>query len=202
MGQPGQKTVTLSGKILVELQKEFEKEVKKRPSLSFAGFISEYAMMELERKRIVTQAAPISLIALQEDRVILKDVRRGKFAEVQIKDKKMKCLLDDKTDCIHVGFALALPEVNKALSEFTAIHRDKEDVLPNERYRSGKTTTFFDVFKRLAGSGNTPVKSDVLIDELVKSNKFTEKEGKEFVTKAHRNGTIYEVERDYYKLAS
>ncbi len=117
MGQPGQKTVTLSGKILKELEKEFEKEVKKRPSLSFAGFISEYAMMELERKKIITQAAPISLIGFHEDKVILKDSRKDIFVEVQIKDKKMKCLEDDDIDCIHVGFALALPEVRKAISE-------------------------------------------------------------------------------------
>lgn len=35
--------------------------------------------------------------------------------EVQIKEKKPKCLTEDTTDCIHVGFVLALPEVRKML---------------------------------------------------------------------------------------
>ncbi|MFY3739827.1 MAG: hypothetical protein HMLIMOIP_000246 [Candidatus Nitrosomirales archaeon] len=201
MGQLGQKTVTLSGKILRELQKEFDKEVRKRPSLSFAGFISEYAMMELERKKIVTQTAPISLIGFQDDKVILKDARRDRFAEVQIKDKKMKCLLDDKTDCIHVGFALALPEVNKALSEFTPLSPEGEDVSHTERNKSRKSTILFKAFGKYGGSQNNAVKDDVLIEDLVESGKFTEEEAKEFIIKANRSGMIFEVKQGYYKLA-
>jgi hypothetical protein len=48
--------------------------------------------------------------------LIHKDTRRqNKFIEIQIKGRKPKCLNDDSFECIHVGFALALPEVRKAL---------------------------------------------------------------------------------------
>ncbi|MDC8451667.1 MAG: hypothetical protein KGH87_00610 [Thaumarchaeota archaeon] len=110
MPQDGQKTVTMSGIILKELLKEYRIEVKKRPSLSFAGFISEYAIMELERRKIVKQAAPLSLITVHDNIIVLKDAREKIFVEVQIKDKKWFCLSDKSDDCIHVGFAMALPE--------------------------------------------------------------------------------------------
>ncbi len=110
MPQVGQKTVTMSGDILKELMKEYENEAKKRPSLSFAGFISEYAMMELERRKIVKHTAPLSLIGVHDNIIVIKDSREKIFVEVQIKDKKWMCLTDKTDDCIHIGFAMALPE--------------------------------------------------------------------------------------------
>jgi hypothetical protein len=49
-------------------------------------------------------------------RLIVRDLRKaGQLIEVHIKNKKLKCIADDDFDCIHVGFALALPEVRMAL---------------------------------------------------------------------------------------
>lgn len=113
---PGQKTITLSGKRLEELEQKYNIEKKKHPTVSFASFIAESALMELERRQIIREASFISLIGIHEDIITLKDARnRDKFIEVQIKNKKPKCLTDNKQECIHVGFVLALPEVRKAL---------------------------------------------------------------------------------------
>ncbi|HET6717538.1 MAG TPA: hypothetical protein VFG90_10440 [Nitrososphaeraceae archaeon] len=58
----------------------------------------------------------ISLVGFGEDIVILKDAKKeNRLIEVQIRDRRLKCITEDKFDCIHVGFALALPEVRKAL---------------------------------------------------------------------------------------
>jgi len=46
--QPGQKTVTVSGKVLTQLEDNYKREKVKRPSLSFAAFVSESALIELE----------------------------------------------------------------------------------------------------------------------------------------------------------
>ena len=117
MPQPGQKTVTVSGKVLSKLEEKYKIEKTKRPSLSFASFISESALLELERQNILREAQQISVIGFGDDNVILKDVRKvDRFIEVQIRGRRLKCLSDNKFDCIHVGFALALPEVRKALS--------------------------------------------------------------------------------------
>jgi hypothetical protein len=118
MPQPGQRTITFSGKVLKKLEEIYILEKDKNPALSFASFVSESALIELERRRILKEAPLISLISLNDDIIILKDLRKNdRLIEVQIKNKNLKCISDDKFDCIHVGFALALPEVRKALSK-------------------------------------------------------------------------------------
>ncbi len=115
MPQQGQKSITLSGEQLKRLEKEYKKEREKVSSKSFASFIAESAIIELERKQILRESQIISLIALQGNTIFLKDVRKSSLIEVTIKDKEPYCLHDSKSDCIHVGFVLALPEVNRKL---------------------------------------------------------------------------------------
>ena len=118
MPQKGQKTITISGKTLKKLEQKYQLEVTKQPNLSFASFIAESAIIELERRRIPKEAQLISLVGFGENSVILKDVKKeNRLIEVQIRDRRLKCITDDKFDCIHVGFALALPEVREALDK-------------------------------------------------------------------------------------
>lgn len=118
MPQPGQKTVTVGGKTLTKLEQLYRIEKSKQSKLSFATFITESALIELERRKILREAQLISLIGFADDTVILKDVRKAqRLIEVQIRNKKLMCLFDDTDSCIHVGFALALPEVRKALDK-------------------------------------------------------------------------------------
>jgi hypothetical protein len=108
----------VSGKDLAQLEDNYKREKVKRPNLSFAAFVSESALIELERRKILREAQFILLIGFGDDSVILKDVRKdGKLIEVQIRSKNLKCLHDDSSECIHVGFALALPEVRKVLNK-------------------------------------------------------------------------------------
>jgi hypothetical protein len=111
---PGQKAVTVSGKALTILEQRYRIEKTKKPNLSFAAFISEAALME--RRNILKEAQFISVIGFEDNTLIIRDLRKaGQLIEVQIKNKKLKCIADDDFDCIHVGFALALPEVRMAL---------------------------------------------------------------------------------------
>jgi hypothetical protein len=106
MPKPGQKTVTVSGKALTLLEQRYRIEKTKKPNLSFAAFISEAALMELERRNILTEAQFISVIGFEDNTLIIRDLRKaGQLIEVHIKNKKLKCIADDDFDCIHVGFA-------------------------------------------------------------------------------------------------
>jgi hypothetical protein len=117
MPNPGQKTITLSGMQLKKLEARYDKELKKRPELSFAAFIAESALLELERKDMLREAGFISYSAFEDNVLFLKDSRKeNRIFEVQILDKKLKCLTDDDFDCAHVGFAMALPEVRRAMN--------------------------------------------------------------------------------------
>lgn len=119
MPRQDQKSVTISGEKLRELEQNFGKEKKKRPDLSFASFVSELALIELERRNMLREAAFISLAAQPDgNSILLRDARKeNKIFEVQIRpNKKLRCIQDKTDECVHVGFALALPEVRKALA--------------------------------------------------------------------------------------
>lgn len=109
----------MSGEPLRKLEAKYELEKKKRPTLSFATFLAESALLELERRDMIRDASFISLVTYSEPNiVVLKDSRKkDRYVEVQIKNNKLKCLDDDSFECIHVGFALALPEVRKAMAK-------------------------------------------------------------------------------------
>jgi hypothetical protein len=75
--------------------------------------------VELERRDTPRESGFISFLTYADENniVILKDARKqNQFVEVQTNGKKLKCLNDDSTECIHVGFALALPEIRKLLA--------------------------------------------------------------------------------------
>ena len=76
MPQPGQKTITFSGKPLKKLEEIYNFEKTRNPTLSFASFISESALIELERRQILKDASLISLLSLNEDTIILKDLKK------------------------------------------------------------------------------------------------------------------------------
>ena len=77
----------------------------------------ESALIELQRRKYSGKSSfCISLVAFGDDAVILKDVSKGgRPIEVQIRNKNINCLHDDSFEFIHVGFALALPQVRKGL---------------------------------------------------------------------------------------
>jgi len=120
MPQEGQKTITVSGKRLTELEKKYEQEKIKHTALSFASFVAEAALIELERRQMIKEEPLLSLVGITDNMVILKDFRNEeKLVEVQIKEKKIRCLScgNKGHECIHIGFAIALPEIRKALRE-------------------------------------------------------------------------------------
>jgi hypothetical protein len=50
-------------------------------------------------------------IDIDQNRVTLKDNKRNRIVEVLLKDGELQCLLDEKSDCVHVGFVYSLPEL-------------------------------------------------------------------------------------------
>lgn len=114
--QPGQKTVTVSRKHLSVLEEKYRLEKEAHPGISFAAFIAESAIMELERRQLVRESISLSLVGFHDDIITIKDTK-NKFFEVQLKNGRLSCLAEGSQKCIHVGFALALPEVRKKLAD-------------------------------------------------------------------------------------
>jgi len=60
---------------------------------------------------------------------------------------------------------------------------------------------FMDVFISLSGEAKLDVEEKILIYELIKTGKFTEKEAEEYIKKAMQNGQIYERKAGWYQKA-
>jgi hypothetical protein len=45
-----------------------------------------------------------------QNRVILKDNEQNRIAKVLMNNGELQCLLDERSDCVHVGFVYSLPE--------------------------------------------------------------------------------------------
>lgn len=65
--------------------------------------------------------------------------------------------------------------------------------------KRSKILLFFDVFNLLSGPEKNPVEEKAVVDELIKTGKFTEDEAKGLIRQAKRDGTIYETQPGFYK---
>ena len=58
-----------------------------------------------------SNAPYIEKLSIDQNRVVLKDNKRNRIAEVMLKEGELQCLLDERADCVHVGFVYSLPEL-------------------------------------------------------------------------------------------
>ena len=65
--------------------------------------------------------------------------------------------------------------------------------------KRSKILLFFDVFNLLSGPEKNPVGEKALVDELIKTGKFTEDEAKRLIRQANSDGAIYETKPGFYK---
>jgi hypothetical protein len=117
MPKPGFKSITVSENVYNKFYKVCEKN-KRRLELkgvtSFSGYLTRMIEeMMLKYEAFAKHAPYMEKIAIDQNRVILKDNKRNRIAEVLLKDGELQCLLDEKSsDCVHVGFVYSLPELD------------------------------------------------------------------------------------------
>ena len=120
MPKPGFKTITVKEAVFNKYYFHYKKrkDELKAKGISFSGFVT--GLMEetiLKHEAFLKHAPFLQKIAIEDDRVILKDNKRDRIAEVIIRNGELQCLLDEKTDCVHIGFVYALPEIYAALEK-------------------------------------------------------------------------------------
>lgn len=64
----------------------------------------------LKHEAFAKQASFMEKISIDSDRVLIKDNKRNRIAEVILRNGELRCLLDEKIDCVHIGFVYSLPE--------------------------------------------------------------------------------------------
>ncbi len=50
-------------------------------------------------------------LSIDQNRVVLQDNKHNRIAEVLLKEGELQCLLDEKSDSVHVEFVYSLPEL-------------------------------------------------------------------------------------------
>ena len=85
---------------------------------SLSGYISYMLEERMQENEAMAVHAPrMKKISVDDDRVVLLDSKLNRIAEVVVQNGAMFCQLCEENNCLHVGFAYALPEVYTALSK-------------------------------------------------------------------------------------
>ncbi len=85
---------------------------------SLSGYISYMLEERMQENEAMARHAPrIKKIAVDDDRVVLLDTKLNRIAEVAVQNGVMFCQLCEEKNCLHVGFAYAMPEIYKVLSD-------------------------------------------------------------------------------------
>jgi hypothetical protein len=77
-------------------------------------YINTVLMEAIERDKFLQSYAPsLSKIGYEGNILFIRDAKKGKTAEIYLRDRSLYCNLCDEKDCVHIHYALALPETAK-----------------------------------------------------------------------------------------
>jgi hypothetical protein len=71
-------------------------------------------MEAIERDRLLRSCDPsLSKIGYEDNILSIWDAKKSKTAEIYLRDRSIYCNVCDSRDCVHIHYALALPETAK-----------------------------------------------------------------------------------------
>ena len=117
MPQRGFKSITIRADIYGRLGKVYQ---DRRAALSIKGIrsLSGYITHLLDERMCEAHAnhhPPIRMVSFSDSRAVLMDIKANRVAEVVAENGTLLCRLCGRNDCLHVGFAHAMPEINGML---------------------------------------------------------------------------------------
>ena len=103
--------------ITVEIFKETYdamKVVAARQRWSAKDYINTVLMEAIDRDKFLRSYAPsLSKVGYEDYILFIRDTKLGKTAEIYLSDRSLYCNVCESKDCVHIHYALALPEVAK-----------------------------------------------------------------------------------------
>ena len=103
--------------ITVEIFKETYDAMKiiaTRKRWSAKDYVNTVLMEAIERDKFLhSYAPPLSRVGYQDNILFIRDAKLGKTAEIFLRDRSLYCNVCESKDCVHIHYALALPEVAK-----------------------------------------------------------------------------------------
>jgi hypothetical protein len=115
MPKPGFKSITVSENVYKKFFQVYEKNkegLELKGVTSFSGYLTSRMEEMMIKDEVFAKHSPLmEKIAVEQNRVILKDNKRNRIVEVLMKNGELQCLLDERSDCVHIGFVYSLPEL-------------------------------------------------------------------------------------------
>lgn len=140
-------------------------------------------MRNVEAEEMITvtprQLEGIIRLSTARARLLMKDKVEEEDADRAI--QLLKSMLDDVGVDVHTGKV------------------DMGVLQGKPRSEVSKMQTFIDILKALEGENKVAVEEKLFVEELVKSEKFTEEEARTYIRKMLREGAIYESSPGQYK---
>jgi replicative DNA helicase Mcm len=122
---------------------------------------------------------------------------------IRLASARTRLLLKDMVDAEDAQRAIYLVDqmmrtagvdVNTGKTDLGVLYGKPQSVVSKEK-------TFMELFRGLAGAENNDVEDKVLIDELVKTDKFSDEEARKYIQKFNREGQIFERRPGFWAKA-
>jgi replicative DNA helicase Mcm len=122
---------------------------------------------------------------------------------VRLATARARLLLKDRVDAEDATRAIYLVDqmmrtagvdVNTGKTDLGVLYGKPQSVVSKEK-------TFMEVFRGLTGAENNDVEDKALIDELIKTGKFSDEEAKKYIQKFNREGQIFERKPGFWAKA-
>ncbi|HEY3095045.1 MAG TPA: minichromosome maintenance protein MCM [Nitrososphaera sp.] len=122
---------------------------------------------------------------------------------VRLATARARLLLKDRVDADDAHRAIYLVDqmmrtagvdVNTGKTDLGVLYGKPQSVVSKEK-------TFMEVFRGLVGADNNDVEDKLLVNELVKTGKFSDEEAKKYVQKFNREGQIFERRPGFWARA-
>ncbi|MDG6918973.1 MAG: hypothetical protein JRN62_06005 [Nitrososphaerota archaeon] len=93
-----------------------EKQAGKPRKIALGAFIEDLIWPVLEGDEVLRRYGPfLEEFGVEQDRIYIKDNRVGRIAELTLRDDVWSCNLDNTDNCVHIGFAWAIPKVYRVM---------------------------------------------------------------------------------------
>jgi hypothetical protein len=125
MPKPGFKSITVSENVYNKFFQSYERSrsgLELKGITSFSGYLT--SLMEevmLKNETFAKHSPYIEKLSIEGNVIILRDNKVNRIVEIALENGELRCLLDQKKDCIHIGFVYSLPQVYEILVEKTIL---------------------------------------------------------------------------------
>jgi replicative DNA helicase Mcm len=122
---------------------------------------------------------------------------------IRLASARARLLLKDMVDAEDAQRAIYLVDqmmrtagvdVNTGKTDFGVLYGKPQSVVSKEK-------TFMELFRGLTGAENNDVEDKVLVDELMKTGKFSDEEARKYIQKFNREGQIFERRPGFWAKA-